>query len=747
MATRKEVIKVDGKPVARTLKDLQKDASRLRNILRNLDPNSEKAKQYAKEFEGVNKQIRATKEGLGIARKSADKFGFSLQNLTKGTFWLALIQGAFEIAKAFGDTAKELVSIQKAVNSFTGAQGAELDQLTSKVRSLSKVYEQDYNDVLNSANTLSKEFGITANEALDLIENGFLAGANNSGEFLDQLKEYPAQFKAAGLTAEQSIGIITQSVREGVFSDKGADVIKEVSLRLREFTPAVEKALAPLGEVKVGQIREAIAGGDTLSAIKTVSESLSDTGLTAQQTQTIIADVFGGPGEDAGLRYLQSLKDINSETSALVDATNPYIAQQQELLESEEALALAQSQLTGQFAEFGTDLNIIANGALTLFFQGLNNIVSSLNKFRAGFSGAVAFVKNLFGGDTGKTSAEAFTEAYNAEIVRQLKVKEQAENQAEQRALERQKAAAQRRLQVVRQTGQQTQQAEAIVEETINAQIAAKRLERFEMEQEFRLRDKEQIEEYTNFKLTQFEKEVEAREAAEQRKLDAIRRANEMQIELAQTALSATGDFINLGIQLMGKDEEARRKNAEKIKTFTIAKIFVDLANEIAGYFATVDSTLSLGVTGAIKAAAATARAVAAVAQVRNRKFATGGLLNGPLHSSGGIKGTGSFSNVEVEGGEFIVNRAATAQYLPLLESINGSVQKYETGGRLPTAIPQGDVLETLSEAPSDNLNDLKMEFRALREDFANFETAKRVVVNYTDIEDAAETMAEVRRR
>lgn len=48
-------------------------------------------------------------------------------------------------------------------------------------------------------------------------------------------------------------------------------------------------------------------------------------------------------------------------------------------------------------------------------------------------------------------------------------------------------------------------------------------------------------------------------------------------------------------------------------------------------------------------------------------KFAYGGLLNGPKHEEGGIPT--EFG--QLEGGEFVVNRSATAAFLPLLDKIN----------------------------------------------------------------------------
>jgi len=51
--------------------------------------------------------------------------------------------------------------------------------------------------------------------------------------------------------------------------------------------------------------------------------------------------------------------------------------------------------------------------------------------------------------------------------------------------------------------------------------------------------------------------------------------------------------------------------------------------------------------------------------------YAQGGLLGGPSHDLGGIK----TSLGELEGGEFVVNRRATMDFMPLLNQINAAGQ------------------------------------------------------------------------
>jgi hypothetical protein len=70
-----------------------------------------------------------------------------------------------------------------------------------------------------------------------------------------------------------------------------------------------------------------------------------------------------------------------------------------------------------------------------------------------------------------------------------------------------------------------------------------------------------------------------------------------------------------------------------------------------------------------------------------DKKFAEGGIVNGPSHSEGGVpftvQGRGGY---EMEGGEFIVNKEATARNYQLLKSINDSSRSTPTLGKLKFA-------------------------------------------------------------
>ena len=81
-------------------------------------------------------------------------------------------------------------------------------------------------------------------------------------------------------------------------------------------------------------------------------------------------------------------------------------------------------------------------------------------------------------------------------------------------------------------------------------------------------------------------------------------------------------------------------------------------------------------------------------------KYEKGGLLKGKSHSDGGIPftvaGRGGF---EAEGGEYIVNKRATAMYFPVLEAINRSVSN---GSYNPVYMQAGGVIKQLPEMKID---------------------------------------------
>ena len=126
-----------------------------------------------------------------------------------------------------------------------------------------------------------------------------------------------------------------------------------------------------------------------------------------------------------------------------------------------------------------------------------------------------------------------------------------------------------------------------------------------------------------------------------------------------------------------------------------------------------VSKAISQGLPmGAVMAAVTLATGMMNVAKIANTdvKYEKGGLLKGKSHSEGGIPftvaGRGGF---EAEGGEYIVNKRATAMYFPVLEAINRSAGY---GNYNPVYMAAGGVIKQVPI--QSEIKELKFDFEQM---------------------------------
>lgn len=208
--------------------------------------------------------------------------------------------------------------------------------------------------------------------------------------------------------------------------------------------------------------------------------------------------------------------------------------------------------------------------------------------------------------------------------------------------------------------------------------------------------------------------------------------------EIAKEEHAIKSDFLGLGAELLGEDEEQRRKNADAIKAFSVAKILSDLEEEIAGYFKHPASTGTLGAVGTAKAIFATLRAGVAIRRVQKQKFAYGGVLTGPSHAQGGIKTPYG----EFEGDEIIlakgVYRNPSLRRMASNLNVAGGGRKFEAGGPLNPfdnsrpPIGRNDALGGLS-GTDDRIAKLESAFLTYAEKVDTWAKELRVTSNLQD--------------
>lgn len=334
---------------------------------------------------GLNNQFGESLMNLGEGSKGIKKINTdikalwaTMKGLLTNPVFLALagIAGVGMAFKWFYDYNKGLVEATKLTKQFTGLGGNEMKEYRNEVQAVADMYGKDFKETLQAANSLSKQFGITSQEAMDIIKDGFVAGADANGEFLDTLKEYPAYFKEAGISAEEFVAITANASKQGIFSDKGVDTIKEANTRLREMTTATAEALDGIG-ISSEEVQKSLQDGSTTTfeVMKKVSDRLNELPASSDKVGKAIADIFGGPGEDAGLEYIKTLGKIETNLDEVKKQAGELGELEEKQLNSQIEL---QNALSGLFDMTGGDFERMKTQAIVFVNEGLAKIINGI---------------------------------------------------------------------------------------------------------------------------------------------------------------------------------------------------------------------------------------------------------------------------------------------------------------------------------------------------------------------------------
>ena len=301
-----------------------------------LDGDGKSFKDLANSADGFKGVIQATVTESEQLKKSLMNWSQGVQAISAITNTIKSISSAFTF---LSEKMKGLQQENILTTQLTGKTGEEMLKLRNSVKATADHFGTDFTETMQAVNALAKGFGITTEEAMKLMQDGFVSGANANGEFVDTLKEYPRYFKEAGLSAEEFIAITTNAAQQGIYSDKGVDVIKEGNLRIREMTKATAEALQGIG-ISAEKVQTDLQNGSitTFDVMQLVASKLNELPASSAAVGTAIADIFGGPGEDAGLEYIKTLSAAQLNMDALKAATNGTAEQQERQIRIQENL-------------------------------------------------------------------------------------------------------------------------------------------------------------------------------------------------------------------------------------------------------------------------------------------------------------------------------------------------------------------------------------------------------------------------
>lgn len=225
----------------------------------------------------------------------------------------------------FGESMNEVADAVAIIRQQVGdLSEKEMASTARNAIALSDAFDMDVNESVRAANSLMKQFGITSDEAYNLIAQGAQNGLNQNGDLLDVVNEYAVQFKELGYSADDMFNMLVNGAKEGTWSvDKLGDAVKEYNIRWKDTTS--HEALKKLGFNVDEMSAKMQAGGETAGqAMQEVMIALSQVEDENERTK-IGVELMGTMWEDLGEKTVLALSNTEGEiskTRAAMDMIN-----------------------------------------------------------------------------------------------------------------------------------------------------------------------------------------------------------------------------------------------------------------------------------------------------------------------------------------------------------------------------------------------------------------------------------------
>ena len=254
--------------------------------------------------------------GMGNSLKA---FGKTLLGLLKNPYVLA-IAGVVAGFKWFYDYNKGLVEASRLTKYFTGLTGDAMRSVRDNVQAVADTFGKDFNETLKTANAMSKNLGVSVNEATDIIAKGLAAGGMNSEQYLSNLQRFAPTLQKMGMTAEQAAVAMSQIDKAGVNSQRALMAMSRASLQLRTMSDGTAKSLNAIG-IDAQQMSQDVQSGarSVQDAMAEVARKLQETGSNSKEAAAVMKELFGARGESAiGDGFLTFLAESNKGMEELL---------------------------------------------------------------------------------------------------------------------------------------------------------------------------------------------------------------------------------------------------------------------------------------------------------------------------------------------------------------------------------------------------------------------------------------------
>lgn len=279
------------------------------------------------------------------------------------------------------------------VKQVTQQTGAELESTTKNAMVYRDVFGEDIQQSIKATDTMMKNFGITSDQAYNLLAQGAQKGLNKSDELLDTANEYSPYFSALGFTANQMFDTFSAGLESGAFNlDKVGDAVKEFNIRVKDDSKGTNEAFTALG-FNASQMAQTFARGgpEAQKAFTQVVDAISKVQDPVKKN-VLGVQLFGTQFEDLEKDVIAAMGSARSQFD-MTKSTMDEVAKVKYNTASKAIQGIGRQIMTGIIMPIGE----LALPALQGFSDWFGDAIPKVTGFFKSIGGAVGpFVSDAY---------------------------------------------------------------------------------------------------------------------------------------------------------------------------------------------------------------------------------------------------------------------------------------------------------------------------------------------------------------
>lgn len=305
----------------------------------------------------LNKYIAST----GKSIEESEKFEEVLTNI---------------FSKGLGESMEDIADKMGIVSSLLGDLPTDqLEGVVEKSLRLEKIYDMDFKENIRGVDAMMSQFGITADQAFELINQGAQQGLNQNQDLTDQIAEYSTYYAKLGFEASDFFNIMLSGAEDGAYQiDYLNDAMKEFGIRAIDGSDATAGAFQALG-LNADEMSKAFAqGGDaSYNAFNKVVKVLGEIEDPLKRNEIGVA-LFGTKFEDLGESAILSMTAFGDQFNDFGDT----LEQTSEIMDS--GLGSSFESLTRDIQLLGAELGQVLLPIIQPIVDGLRGMVQNFSE-------------------------------------------------------------------------------------------------------------------------------------------------------------------------------------------------------------------------------------------------------------------------------------------------------------------------------------------------------------------------------